>query len=76
MSEAELQHACEFIKNRLYWVSLRTAPRQTSREHFFTTDNELVYWNFFLGTSSFFVPQPPRLHAMSVLLPHTETLRS
>ena len=48
--EAELAHACEFIKNRLYWVSLRTAPRQTSREHFFTTDNELVYWNFFLGT--------------------------
>ena len=48
MTDAELQHAIEIVKDRLFWVSLRSVPRNTNKAHFFCTDNELVYWNFFL----------------------------
>lgn len=39
-----------FLQDRLYHVSLRTKPSEetTKSAHFFTMDNELIYWNFFL----------------------------
>lgn len=48
MSEAELAKAVEFIPDRLYYVPLRSVPRERPSAHFFNTDDELVYWNFFL----------------------------
>eukprot|EP01029_Cantina_marsupialis_P012305 TRINITY_DN2716_c0_g1_i1.p1 TRINITY_DN2716_c0_g1~~TRINITY_DN2716_c0_g1_i1.p1 ORF type:complete len:477 (+),score=117.91 TRINITY_DN2716_c0_g1_i1:138-1568(+) len=40
----------EVVKNRLYYVSLLNHPSEALRkEHdFFTVDDKLVYWNFFL----------------------------
>jgi hypothetical protein len=35
--------ASEFIKDRLYFCSLRTKPRSTANTHFFSIDDELVY---------------------------------
>ena len=48
MSDMELAKAVEFIRDRLYYVTLRTAPRDRPGAHFFCIDDELVYWNFFL----------------------------
>ncbi|XP_011633061.1 dual specificity protein phosphatase CDC14C-like isoform X1 [Pogonomyrmex barbatus] len=41
--------AAEFIKDRLYFVTLRTTmkPKSTPNTHYFTIDNELVYENFY-----------------------------
>ncbi|XP_011156407.1 dual specificity protein phosphatase CDC14AB isoform X4 [Solenopsis invicta] len=41
--------AAEFIKDRLYFVTLRTAmkPKSTPNTHYFSIDNELVYENFY-----------------------------
>lgn len=41
--------AAEFIKDRLYFVSLRTPikPKNTPNTHYFSIDNELVYENFY-----------------------------
>ncbi|KAK9497344.1 hypothetical protein O3M35_004678 [Rhynocoris fuscipes] len=41
--------ACEFIKDQLYFITLRTSikPKSTSNTHYFTIDDELVYENFF-----------------------------
>jgi len=39
----------EVIPNRLYYVPLRTLPKETARETYFCIDNELVYWNLFLN---------------------------
>eukprot|EP00742_Colponemidia_sp_Colp-10_P000985 GILJ01001067.1.p1 GENE.GILJ01001067.1~~GILJ01001067.1.p1 ORF type:complete len:559 (-),score=93.03 GILJ01001067.1:393-2069(-) len=47
MSERELADAVEIIPDKLYWVSLRTPPRTTSTQYFFSIDNELVYEPFF-----------------------------
>lgn len=47
MADPELQNACEFIKDRLYFASYRTQPRRSLEYHFFCTDNELVYEPFF-----------------------------
>eukprot|EP00658_Telonema_sp_P-2_P072202 TRINITY_DN6137_c0_g1_i1.p1 TRINITY_DN6137_c0_g1~~TRINITY_DN6137_c0_g1_i1.p1 ORF type:complete len:461 (-),score=71.52 TRINITY_DN6137_c0_g1_i1:227-1609(-) len=47
MAEPELTNACEFIKDRLYFTSLRTQPRRSLEYHYFCTDNELVYEPFF-----------------------------
>jgi hypothetical protein len=33
----------EFIKDRLYFCSLRTKPRSTLNTHYFSIDDELVY---------------------------------
>ena len=38
----------EIIPNRLYYVALTRKPQDTSNALYFTTDNTLVYWNFFL----------------------------
>ena len=47
-SKAAAERPYEIIQNRVYYVALRANPRQTATEHYFSTDNELVYWNFFL----------------------------
>ena len=39
--------ASEFIKDRLYFSSLRTKPRSTINTHYFSTDDELVYEKYF-----------------------------
>lgn len=48
MSEYELSKATEIIKDRLYYVAVRAHPRPRPDCHFFTIDDTLVYWNFFL----------------------------
>ena len=48
MSAHELGGAIEIVPGRLFYVALRATPRNTTDAHFFSTDNELVYWNFFL----------------------------
>ena len=35
--------ASEFVKDRLYFSSLRTKPRSTLNTHYFSIDDELVY---------------------------------
>jgi hypothetical protein len=47
MSDHELANAHQ-ITDRVYYVALRSAPTNTSKVHFFSTDQELVYWNFLL----------------------------
>ncbi|XP_014480769.1 PREDICTED: dual specificity protein phosphatase CDC14B isoform X2 [Dinoponera quadriceps] len=44
-----LVSAAEFIKDRLYFVTLRTTmkPKSTPNTHYFCIDNELVYENFY-----------------------------
>ncbi|XP_067206128.1 dual specificity protein phosphatase CDC14A isoform X3 [Linepithema humile] len=41
--------AAEFIKDRLYFVTLRTTmkPKSTPNTHYFSIDNELIYENFY-----------------------------
>ncbi|KAM6948897.1 dual specificity protein phosphatase CDC14AB-like [Aplochiton taeniatus] len=39
--------ASEFIKDRLYFATLRTKPKSTSNSHYFSTDDEFVYENFY-----------------------------
>ncbi|XP_074641647.1 dual specificity protein phosphatase CDC14C-like isoform X3 [Tubulanus polymorphus] len=39
--------ASEFIKDRLYFATLRTKPRSTAHTHYFCVDDELVYENFY-----------------------------
>jgi cell division cycle 14 len=45
---SELAKATEFIKGRLYFVSLTSPPKNTPSTHFICTDKSLIYWNFFL----------------------------
>ena len=40
--------AATIVEDRLFYVGLNKVPAQTSDAHFFTVDNTLVYWNFFL----------------------------
>ena len=47
MTDAELAGASEFIKDRLYFASIRAPPRRSTDYHFFCVDNELVYEPFF-----------------------------
>jgi cell division cycle 14 len=39
--------ASEFIKDRLYFSSLRIKPRSTLNTHYFSIDDELVYEKYF-----------------------------
>ncbi|XP_052274752.1 dual specificity protein phosphatase CDC14A-like isoform X4 [Dreissena polymorpha] len=39
--------ASEFIKDRLYFATLRTRPRSSAHTHYFFIDEELVYENFY-----------------------------
>lgn len=44
-----LEDAVEFLPGRLFYVPLKKAPpARTPGAHFFTIDDELVYWNFYL----------------------------
>lgn len=40
--------AVEFIRDKLYYVALRSPPRRVKGCDFLCIDTELVYWNFFL----------------------------
>ncbi|XP_041357270.1 dual specificity protein phosphatase CDC14A-like isoform X1 [Gigantopelta aegis] len=39
--------ASEFIKDRLYFATLRVKPKSTAHTHYFCVDDELVYENFY-----------------------------
>ncbi|KAK6179388.1 hypothetical protein SNE40_011761 [Patella caerulea] len=39
--------ASEFIKDRLYFATLRSKPRSTAHTHYFCVDEELIYENFY-----------------------------
>ncbi|XP_019357237.1 PREDICTED: dual specificity protein phosphatase CDC14A isoform X1 [Gavialis gangeticus] len=39
--------ASEFLKDRLYFATLRNKPKSTVNTHYFSTDEELVYENFY-----------------------------
>ncbi|XP_014346267.1 dual specificity protein phosphatase CDC14AB isoform X1 [Latimeria chalumnae] len=43
----ELIGASEFIKDRLYFATLRNKPKSTVNTHYFSTDEEFVYENFY-----------------------------
>ncbi|MEE6523843.1 hypothetical protein FKM82_022927 [Ascaphus truei] len=43
MENQELISAAEFIKDRLYFATLRNKPKSTINTHYFCTDEELVY---------------------------------
>ncbi|KAM4739136.1 dual specificity protein phosphatase CDC14AB isoform 2-T2 [Anableps anableps] len=45
--EGEPQGAAEFIKDRLYFATLRSKPKSTANTHYFCTDDEFVYENFY-----------------------------
>mmetsp|Transcript_13353 Transcript_13353/g.35846 ORF Transcript_13353/g.35846 Transcript_13353/m.35846 type:complete len:469 (+) Transcript_13353:77-1483(+) len=47
MTERELAEAIEVIPERLYWVALHTAPKNTLKSHYFSIDDELLYEPFF-----------------------------
>lgn len=49
MSEAdpELLGAAQFIKERLYFATLRSKPKSTANTHYFCTDDEFLYENFY-----------------------------
>ncbi|XP_075441250.1 dual specificity protein phosphatase CDC14A-like [Ascaphus truei] len=47
MENQELISAAEFIKDRLYFATLRNKPKSTINTHYFCTDEELVYENFY-----------------------------
>ncbi|XP_066480225.1 dual specificity protein phosphatase CDC14A isoform X2 [Tiliqua scincoides] len=44
---AELVGASEFLKDRLYFATLRNRPKSTANTHYFCTDEEFVYENFY-----------------------------
>lgn len=48
--DRELHNSVEILPGRLYYVALSAvpSPAQSTQKHFFSIDNELVYWNFFL----------------------------
>jgi len=54
MTEHPLKGAVEVLPQRLYFIVLRAPPRAnasshtTRSAHYFSIDDELVYWNFFL----------------------------
>ncbi|KAM9543934.1 dual specificity protein phosphatase CDC14A isoform 3-T3 [Guaruba guarouba] len=39
--------ASEFVKDRLYFATLKNKPKSTVNTHYFCTDEELVYENFY-----------------------------
>ncbi|XP_050950207.1 dual specificity protein phosphatase CDC14AB isoform X3 [Labeo rohita] len=43
----DLIGASEFIKDRLYFATLRSKPKSTTNTHYFSTDEEFVYENFY-----------------------------
>uniref|UniRef100_A0A8C5QDA9 Cell division cycle 14A n=1 Tax=Leptobrachium leishanense TaxID=445787 RepID=A0A8C5QDA9_9ANUR len=47
MEHQELISASEIIKDRLYFATLRNKPKSTLNTHYFSTDEEFVYENFY-----------------------------
>ncbi|KAI4787364.1 hypothetical protein KUCAC02_036509, partial [Chaenocephalus aceratus] len=45
--ESEPLGAAQFIKERLYFATLRSKPKSTANTHYFCTDDEFVYENFY-----------------------------
>ncbi|XP_026179491.1 dual specificity protein phosphatase CDC14AB isoform X3 [Mastacembelus armatus] len=45
--DPELLGAAQFIKERLYFATLRSKPKSTANTHYFCTDDEFVYENFY-----------------------------
>ncbi|XP_051978042.1 dual specificity protein phosphatase CDC14AB isoform X1 [Xyrauchen texanus] len=45
--ENDLIGASEFIKDQLYFATLRSKPKSTANTHYFSTDEEFVYENFY-----------------------------
>jgi len=45
--DQDFSNACEFIKDRLYFATLRNKPRGNATTHYFCIDDELVYENFY-----------------------------
>ncbi|XP_057181315.1 dual specificity protein phosphatase CDC14AB isoform X3 [Triplophysa rosa] len=45
--DSDLMGASEFIKDRLYFATLRSKPKSTANTHYFSTDEEYVYENFY-----------------------------
>lgn len=43
-----LEVAIEFLPGRLFYVPLKKAPPRLPGTHFFSIDDELMYWNFYL----------------------------
>ncbi|XP_047442893.1 dual specificity protein phosphatase CDC14AB isoform X2 [Mugil cephalus] len=46
-TDSELQGSAEFIKERLYFATLRSKPKSTPNTHYFCTDDEFLYENFY-----------------------------
>ncbi|XP_069481782.1 dual specificity protein phosphatase CDC14B isoform X3 [Ambystoma mexicanum] len=47
MGEQELHHAAPIIPDRLYFAIFSHKPKTTTNTHYFCTDEELVYENFY-----------------------------
>ncbi|XP_029904616.1 dual specificity protein phosphatase CDC14AB isoform X1 [Myripristis murdjan] len=45
--DAELRGAAELIRDRLYFATLRSKPKSTANTHYFCTDDEFLYENFY-----------------------------
>ncbi|XP_056614884.1 dual specificity protein phosphatase CDC14AB isoform X3 [Triplophysa dalaica] len=45
--DSDLMGASEFIKDRLYFATLRSKPKSTANTHYFSTDEEYMYENFY-----------------------------
>ncbi|XP_017293071.1 dual specificity protein phosphatase CDC14AB isoform X2 [Kryptolebias marmoratus] len=45
--DSDLKGTAEFIKDRLYFATLRSKPKSTANTHYFCTDDEFVYENFY-----------------------------
>ncbi|TKS65235.1 Dual specificity protein phosphatase CDC14AB [Collichthys lucidus] len=45
--EYEPSGASEFIKDRLYFATLRVRPKNTANTHYFSTDEEFIYESFY-----------------------------
>ncbi|XP_073332408.1 dual specificity protein phosphatase CDC14AB isoform X1 [Pagrus major] len=45
--DTELLGAAPFIRERLYFATLRSKPKSTANTHYFCTDDEFLYENFY-----------------------------
>lgn len=64
MSAHDLAKAVEFVPNRVFYVALRSAPRDTKSAHFFSIDRELIFWNFYLDFGPLNIAQTYRFCEM------------
>ncbi|KAF1390990.1 hypothetical protein PFLUV_G00063880 [Perca fluviatilis] len=45
--DSETLGAAQLIKERLYFATLRSKPKSTANTHYFCTDDEFIYENFY-----------------------------